>query len=423
MKISDPEFMQQKIRRLEKEIQDLNSKLNAHKVLVKQFQQAQKTKALASLAGGVAHDFNNILQAILGYTQLALMQKDRQENDYQTFCDIEAAVKKGSALTEQFLRIGRQMRPKYLPVNLNAVILETRNLLKRTISKMITIDLKLDDDLAMIHADKGQIEQILMNLIINARDAMADKGCLTLTTRNIVDPEKLPQALQAGASPEHVLLTVEDNGCGMSPKTLRHIFEPFYTHKKDGNGNGLGLSMVSAIVKNHDGYISCSSREGKGTVFRLYFPAVEHMPLVKEIRPPKISSEPRGRETILMVDDEADILNIGREMLQKFGYKVITAHSGEEAVEKYARQTIDSVILDVGMPGMGGINCLKEILNINHRAKVVIISGYTESDQIQEAMNLGAKAFLNKPYRINHLLVTVRKVLDEKDRQLEKLAG
>ena len=201
----------------------------------------------------------------------------------------------------------------------------------------------------------------------------------------------------------------------MTKEVKDRIFEPFYTQKKDGNGNGLGLSMVNAIVKNHGGFIDCSSRLGKGTVFRIYFPAVKRAPVVAEPSQEETRTNSRGQETILMVDDETDILNIGKEVLEKFGYKVITAHNGEEAVQKYTHHRVDSVILDVGMPGMGGINCLKKLMSIDRQVKVLIISGYGESDGIEEALSLGAKAFLNKPYRINNLLETVRIVLDEKD--------
>ena len=415
MKVSEPDHLQEKIERLQEEVRFLNSKVSSQSKLEEQLQRAQKTKALASLAGGIAHDFNNILQAILGYTQLALMHKDRQEPDYQTFCEIEAIVKKGGELTEQFLRIGRKMRPKNVPLNLNNSIAETKKLLRRTIPKMIDIDLKLADNLMLIDADKGQIEQILMNLSINARDAMPGKGKLTLTTKNILDNQEISKKHQSDPSGKYICLSVADTGCGMSSEMLQRIFEPFYTQKKDGNGNGLGLSMVNAIVKNHGGFIDCSSRLGKGTVFRIYFPAVKRAPVVAEPSQEETRTNSRGQETILMVDDETDILNIGKEVLEKFGYKVITAHNGEEAVQKYTHHRVDSVILDVGMPGMGGINCLKKLMSIDRQVKVLIISGYGESDGIEEALSLGAKAFLNKPYRINNLLETVRIVLDEKD--------
>jgi len=412
---SEQEGLKEKIERLEGTIQHLNSKVQERQELEKQLQQAQKMKALASLAGGIAHDFNNILQAILGYTQLALMQKEEQHPDYKTFAGIETIIKRGSALTDQFLRIGRKMQPKFAPMNINTAIIETRRLLRRTIPKMIDVKLELADNLKLINADTGQIEQVLINLSINARDAMSGKGILLLKTDNIELRRGILETHRDIPPGDYIRLTVADTGCGMPPETLAQVFEPFFTAKETGDGTGLGLAMVQAIVKNHGGYIDCSSRVGKGTVFKLYFPVLKQEPHRADSDKEEKKRSNGGKETILVVDDEVDILKIGKAVLQKFGYTVITAKNGEEAVQVFSRKTVDSVILDVGMPGMGGIDCLKNLLAIDQQAKVLISSGYVASNYVEEALNLGAKAFLSKPYRIQHLLETVREVLDNKE--------
>jgi len=406
--------LQKQVEVLNLEIRSLNAKIISQQQLEEQLLLADKMKALASLAGGIAHDFNNILQAILGYTQLALLNKTELDPDYKTFTEIEEIIKKGSELTGQFLAIGRKIRPQLIPLDLNESIEGTQKLLGRTFPKMIEIKLQLADDLNRINADKGQIEQILINLCINARDAMVNGGLLKITTENVTGPSRL-SVLERIASAGHVCLTVSDTGCGISPEIKERIFEPYFTAKSTGNGTGLGLSMVRAIVKNHGGTIECASEMGVGTEFKVFFPALaqEKVSPNKTVQPRRGGKSSRGKETILMVDDEVEILHIGEAVLRKYGYQVITAQSGEDALNLYSDKTVDSVILDVGMPGMGGITCLKELLAKNRSAKILISSGYVSDDHVTEALKVGAKAFLSKPYHIDNLLETVRRVLDE----------
>lgn len=406
--------LQKQVETLKGEIRSLNAKIISQQQMEEQLLLADKMKALASLAGGIAHDFNNILQAILGYTQLALLNKTELDPDYKTFTEIEEIIKKGSELTGQFLAIGRKIRPKLIPLDLNESIEGIQKLLGRTFPKMIEIRLQLADDLYRIKADKGQIEQILINLCLNARDAMVNGGMLKITTENVAGPGRLP-LLKRAAGPGYICLAVSDTGCGISPEIKERIFEPYFTAKPTGNGTGLGLSMVRAIVKNHGGTIECSSEMGVGTEFKVFFPALaqEGVSPNKTVQPQRGEKSSRGKETILMVDDEVEILNIGEAVLRKYGYQVITAQSGEDALNLYSDKTVDSVILDVGMPGMGGITCLKELLAKNRSAKILISSGYVSDEHVTEALKVGAKAFLSKPYRIDNLLETVRRVLDE----------
>jgi len=416
MKLMDHMELEKQVEALKREISSLNSKMVSQQQLEEQLLLADKMKALASLAGGIAHDFNNILQAILGYTQLALLNKTERDTDYKTFSEIEEIIKKGSELTGQFLAIGRKIRPRFIPLNLNESIEGIQKLLGRTFPKMIEIRLQLAGDLNRIHADKGQIEQVLINLCINARDAMVNGGVLKIATENVFDSRRI-SVLKGSDAAAHVCLTVSDTGCGIPTEIRDRIFEPYFTAKPAGDGTGLGLSMVRAIVKNHGGAIHCASEVGMGTEFKIFFPAVKQdgVTLNKTVQPQKDGMNNRGNETILMVDDEVEILHIGKVVLQKHGYQVITAQSGEDAINLYSDKTIDTVILDVGMPGMGGITCLKELLAKNKSAKILISSGYVSDDHVADALSLGAKAFLSKPYRIDNLLETVRRVLDGKD--------
>jgi signal transduction histidine kinase/CheY-like chemotaxis protein len=413
MDLAEQRQLEPKIERLEKEIRTLKTELDSRQKLDEQFCQAQKMEAVASLSGGIAHDFNNILQCILGFTELALTNKSEENPDFKILKQIESIIKKGSDLTEQFLAFGRDINPQITPLNFNSIVTEVQNLLRRTIPKMIEIELELADDLKNINAHAGQCEQVLLNLCINAKDAMAEGGKLILKTKNIPLKDNHSQTLLNLPPRDYVCLTVSDNGRGMTKKTLDHIYEPFFTTKAKGEGTGLGLSMVYAIVKNHGGHIECHSKKDKGTTFRIYFPVIHILEGPAESMSQKNAAKSyRGNETILVVEDEADILAICQELLQKNDYTVLTASSGEEGIETYAQNAVDLVLLDVGMPGIGGQKCLQELLAIDPKAKVIIASGYPLNGQIREAMNLGSQAFLAKPYRLDVFLKTIRNVLD-----------
>jgi len=415
MEMPENKDSQERIKQLEEEIRILKLKSIKRRQLEEQLYQAQKMEALASLSGGLAHDFNNILHCILGYTEMALMGKPKESPDYDTFCQIELMINKGSKLARQFLAFGRKIPLQFKPIDLNLVIRELMSLLRRTIPRMIDIELKLDQDLKMISADAGQCEQVLMNLSINSVNAMGKNGKLTFMTENVVlDPDH-PQTLLNPSSSEYILLTVSDTGHGMPQETLNRIYEPFFTTKE--KGTGLGLSIVYSIVKDHGGFIESDSNVGKGTAFRIYCPVLDSaVEPKKNVELKKTDKSLCGNERILIVDDEESVLKISAKILARNGYTVITAKNGEEGIIKYSQNFPDLVLLDIGMPGIGGIKSLQEMMGVDSKVKVVIMSGYSENKNIEEARKLGARAFLQKPYHVVELLKTIRSVLDKYSR-------
>jgi len=388
------------------------------KKVQEQLQQAQKMEAVGTLAGGISHDFNNLLQAIMGYTQIIIMGKDRDDPDLGKLKEIEKAAQRASELTRQLLTFSRKVESKLRPVDLNHEVRQVEKLLKRTIPKMIRIELHLQEEgLKIINADPAQMEQVMMNVAVNARDAMPEGGKLVIKTENITLDQEFCRT-HTGATPgEYVLLSISDTGHGMERETVKHIFEPFYTTKETGKGTGLGLSMVYAIVKNHHGYIACASEPGEGTTFRIYFPTMESGIMEQGAETDQEAGLPAGNETILLVDDEAFLRDLGAEILGRFGYTVLQAENGENALEIYEkkRAEISLIVLDLIMPGMGGKKCLEEILRVNPRAKVVVASGYSINGSPQDVLDAGARGYIRKPYDLREMLNAIRKLLDDKD--------
>ncbi len=388
--------------------------ISGRKQLEAQLSQAHKMEAIGTLAGGIAHDFNNILQAISGYTQLLMMNKKEDHPDHNKLASIDRSARRASELTERLLIFSRKVESHLRPVDLNHEVRQVVLLLERTIPKMIRIQTDLAEDLSFINADPVQLEQVLMNVAVNARDAMPDGGVLGFRTRNLRLSEEdalLHPALHPGS---YVLLRISDTGCGIDPKIMDHIYEPFFTTKPTGEGTGLGLAMVYGIVKNHGGAILCESPSGAGASFRIYFPVLpqEAIPDRKAMEQTQI---PGGRECILLVDDEESILEVGGDILGRYGYQTVSAGSGEEALDRYVREQgrIDLVILDLNMPGMGGRKCLQALKEADPKVKVVVATGHTSTDHAREALDLGAERFIPKPYRLKDMLKIVREVLDE----------
>jgi PAS domain S-box-containing protein len=374
---------------------------------------AKKMEAVGTLAGGIAHDFNNHLQGISGYIQLLMMRGDRDRTEQGWLLQIERSVKRAAALTKQLLIFSRKEESRLEPIDLNEVVRQAQKTLARTIPESITAELRLAAELASVDGDAVQLEHVLFNLGINAKDAMPDGGKIVIETRNVHLDEAFCRN-HVGVKPgAYVELTFADSGHGMDQETLERIFEPFYTTKGVGSGIGLGLAIVYGIVQSHHGLILCESNLDKGTTFRVYLPAQERdgaAPAKEERK----RGDYRGAETIIIVDDEPDIIDIGQNTLEQFGYTVLTARNGEEAVEIYTRQGdhIDLVILDLGMPGMGGERCLRELLRMNPAAKVLIASGYAATQTVQSILEAGATGFMAKPYRLEDMLKKVREVLD-----------
>jgi PAS domain S-box-containing protein len=395
------------------DLTDLKHAAKENKELEAQLQSSQRMESIGTLAGGIAHDFNNILQAIFGYTQIMLMTKSSEDSEYTKLQAIESSAQKASELTKRLLLFSRKAESVLKPVDLGQEVVQVSEMLKRTIPKMISIELQLAEKLNVINADAGQTEQIMMNLGINARDAMPDGGKMVFKTENVTLDEDFCKKNLGSTPGEYVRLSVSDTGQGMEKEVQEHIFEPFYTTKETGKGTGLGLSMVYGIVKNHRGYITCDSEPGQGTEFRLYFPVID-----QDIERLNTSEEnipiQQGCETILLVDDEQTHRELGKEVLSGFGYTVVTVPDGEGALEFFQKDKkwADLVILDLIMPGMGGMRCLKELLKENPLTKVLVASGYSIKGSAMDVIEAGAKAYISKPYDVKKMFKVVREVLD-----------
>jgi PAS domain S-box-containing protein len=390
--------------------------ITRRKKIEEQTRHAYKMEAVGVLAGGIAHDFNNVLQSVSGYIQLLLMRKAKDDPDCDYLDKVEQLIHGTKNLIRQLLIFGRRTKGNLKPVDINQEVRQMKAVLERLIPKMISIEMNLCDDLKPVNMNPTKIKQTIMNLMINARDAMSDGGRLIVETENTVLNEEYC-ALHLGATPgRYVLLAISDTGCGMDSKTLKHIFEPFYTTKEVGKGTGLGLAIVYGTVKDSKGYITCDSEPGQGTIFRLYFPAFERVVENVEQTPEHkgLRALYSDNESILLVDDNKSILDIACDMLGQYDYRTVAAGSGEEAVEIYERKgdQIDLVILDIGMPGMGGHNCFKELLRINPKIKVLIATGYSVNGKVKETIEAGAAGFIGKPYRLIDLVKKVREVLD-----------
>jgi CheY-like chemotaxis protein/two-component sensor histidine kinase len=319
----------------------------------------------------------------------------------------------GADLVRRLLTFARKTESRVEPLNLNDKITQIRELIYRTIPKMIHIELMLSEHPTFINADASQVDQIIMNLAVNAGHAMQEGGSLVIETKAVaLDRAYCLDHIEA--IPGHyVLLSVSDTGHGIDRKTMERIFEPFFTTKGPGIGTGLGLSVVYGIVKQHGGHITCYSEPGAGATFRIYFPAM--VSEAKYEKPIDLTVPKGGPETILLVDDDETVRDVGEEMLCEYGYRVITAPNGREALEIYRseRESISLVILDLFMPGMGGKECLQALLRMDPKVRVLLVSGFTRNDEITDALNSGAKGFIGKPVDISQFLEKIRKIIDE----------
>ena len=388
--------------------------MTEHLKLSEQLVQAQKMEAIGTLAGGIAHDFNNLLQVTLGYSEFLLAEKRKDDPEFEDLSKIFQAAQSGAELVQRLLMFSRKVESKPIPLNLNKQIVQVEKLLRRTIPKMIDIKLDLSQQLMEVEADPTQVEQILMNLAINARDAMPDGGRLTINTKNTNLDEEYCK-IHVGVKPGvYVALSVSDTGRGIDAETVEHIFEPFFTTKEIGRGTGLGLATVYGIIRQHGGHIICESEVCKGSTFSVYFPAI--LSRLEHVAESVLEMPACGTETVLLVDDEDSVRELGNRIMTNNGYKVLTAANGEAALEVYGKEKerIALVILDLIMPIMGGKDCLKKILAIDPHAKILIASGYSADASTREFIELGAQGFVSKPFRLNELLRQVRKALDER---------
>ncbi len=366
--------------------------------------QAQKMEAIGHLAGGIAHDFNNLLTGILGYANLLSLKEGVEPEVAKASGVIQRSAERASQLTAQLLGFAEQGKNLTVPVDLARVIASVTGVLERTQDPRIRIVTSLHPDVGCALGDPSQLGQVVMNLAINACDAMPLGGQLKITTEPATLDEAFCPEMERVSPGKYLLLSVSDTGVGISPENLERIFDPFFTTKAPGKGTGLGLSMVFGIVKNHGGCVDVRSEAGAGSVFRVFLPeSPEGVLSEKAAMDPALP--PRGRGRILLVDDQEPVREVAKDMLEALGYEVITASDGLEGISRYRDlwREIDLVILDMVMPNMSGGNCFRRMREINPKARVVLSSGYSMDGSIQDVMKEGILAFLQKPYRLEEL--------------------
>ena len=400
------EELERRVAERTEQLQQANAALvrdmEQRKKLENQLVQAQKMESVGTLAGGIAHDFNNLLNIIQGYAFILRGHCEQNDEIEESLVAINDTVKRGSALVHQLLTLGHRSRGIELrPVDINILVEGLIVLIRHTFPKTIELDQILETDIPPIAGDKNQIEQALLNLCVNARDAMANRGTLTFKTRSVTGA--MLQHLGDNLEGQYVCIEVTDTGVGMAERVRSRIFEPFFTTKDTGQGTGLGLSVVYGIVKNHDGFIDVESKPMAGTSFRLYFPAQSSDAALKEPIA-KIDAQPmmvsNSTATVLVVEDEERMLHALGKILAKQGYTVLKASDGEMALDTYERhhETIDVVLLDIGLPKMSGRDVLLRMKNRNPDVKVVIASGHFEDEMNSDIDQAGVKHLLRKPY-------------------------
>ena len=399
--------------------------ITERKQLEAQLRQVQKMEGIGRLAGGVAHDFNNLLTAILGYTDMLARQLPAAGSqapsgatalDWQRIHDgvqeIRRAAERAATLTQGLLAFSRSQVLQPTIIDVNAAVTAMEALLRRLIGENIDLATFLDPSLARVKADVSQLEQVMMNLVVNAKDAMPNGGKLTIETANVELDDTYAQSRVAVIPGSYVRLAVSDNGCGMDGDTKLRVFEPFFTTKERGKGTGLGLSTVYGIVKQSGGYIWVYSEAGHGTTFKVYLPTVRApLPDRPEMPPPEPA--PRGRETVLLVEDEEIVRTLVRQVLTWHGYHVIEARTGEEALKIIERgDPFDLLLTDVIMPGMSAIELVKIVESKRPHLKVIYMSGYTDHAIVRNGLLAGNVPFLQKPFAPDRLAHKIREVLN-----------
>ncbi len=382
-----------------------------YKRLEEQLIQAQKMEAVGQLAGGIAHDFNNILTAIIGYSSIILEDLEKDDPVAVRVGHILGGAEKGANLVQNLLTFSRKQTTNPKPIDLNDTIRSIHNLLRRLIREDIELRVLLSEDDLPVMADSGQIEQMLMNLVTNARDAMPEGGILTIRTEKVRIDEMFVKTHGFGQTGLYSLIAISDTGIGMDDKTKERIFEPFFTTKEVGKGTGLGMAMVYSIIKQHNGYIDVYSEQNKGTTFKIYLPLLGY-PGREEIGSTRYEEIKGGNETILIAEDDPEVRSLISEILKGSGYNVIEASDGEEAFNKFLekKENVDLVLLDLIMPGKNGKQVYEMIREIRPGIKSLFMSGYSfdilKDDSIEESK------FISKPVSPRELLKRIRHLLD-----------
>ena len=380
----------------------------ARKVLEAKVQQAQKLEAIGTLASGIAHDFNNLLMGIQGNVSLIQLDLDSTHPHYKRLENIEKQVQNGAMLTSELIAYARRRRYEVRPLDLNQLVKDTSETFGRT-RKEITIHLRLFDNLLSIEADSGQMEQVLFNLFVNAADSMPRGGDLFLKTINVTHKDMRGKLYEPKRG-DYVLLTVADTGMGMERETLERVFDPFFTTKEMGRGTGLGLASAYGIIKAHGGYIDVGSKKGQGTTFSIYLPGSKR-PVLKVVK--TVEAVVEGAGTVLLVDDEAVVLEVGRDLLEAMGYRVLVARDGKQGVEVYKKNQdeINIVVLDIVMPHMGGGEAYDRLKEINPNVKVLLSSGFSIHSEAAEILERGCDGFIQKPFKMKDLSQAIKEVL------------
>jgi two-component system cell cycle sensor histidine kinase/response regulator CckA len=379
-----------------------------------QVRQAQKMESIGTLAGGIAHDFNNILMGIQGNASLMGLKTEPEHPNYEKIKNIEMYVESGTELTRQLLGFARRGKYHAIATDVNDVINKSATMFGRT-KKEIQIKMELAPDIWTAEVDRGQIEQALLNLYVNAWQAMPHGGELYLKTENVVLDSEFVNSKPYKVEPgDYIKITVTDTGIGIDRETRERIFEPFFTTKEMGRGTGLGLASVYGVIKNHGGYINVYSEIDEGTAFTIYLPA-SRKKIEKQVEKAVVTVA-MGSGTILLIDDEEMIIKVGNELLQELGYDVLPARSGQQAIELYEKNAdkIDLVIMDMIMPGMGGGETFDRLKKINPEIKVLLSSGYSINGQASKILERGCDGFIQKPFNLIQLSDKISQIISEK---------
>ncbi|MHC4401137.1 MAG: PAS domain S-box protein [Planctomycetota bacterium] len=404
-------------------MRDISERKSAEEALRKkdeELRQSQKLEAIGGLAGGIAHEFNNLLQAIGGYTKYAMEGLSPEEQRHQDLEQVLKAADRATTLTRQLLGFSRRQVLRRKNIQPNEVVADLTKMVRPVIGEHIQLDLSLGEDVGTVYADLGELQQVLLNLCLNARDAMPSGGELLLKTENTVLSEAFCEAYPDTHPGRHVTLSVSDTGCGMSPEVRQHIFEPFFTTKKVGQGSGLGLATVYGVVQQHGGAIHAYSEVGKGSTFKIFLPAVDAAPDRDEAE--RALPPPGGTETILLAEDEPMVRNLGVRVLESAGYKVMVASDGQEALDVYEQNedVISLLLLDTVMPKLDGHEVYRRAKERNPTIRVVFCTGYDPETSRFDRIKDNNLNLVEKPFDPDALLRTVREVLDaEEPCQLE----
>jgi len=387
--------------------------ITERKRLEAQLFQAQKMEAIGILAGGVAHDFNNILTAIQGYADLAMMKVDETDPLYRDLKQIDISATRAASLTRQLLLFSRRQPMQFTSFNLNTTVDNLLKMLHRLIGEDITINTDLDSELWTVQADAGNIEQAIMNLTVNARDAMPEGGIINIKTESVNVDKQYCKTYTYARPAKFVCLTVEDTGIGMDKETIQHIFEPFFSTKGPGKGTGLGLSVVYGIVKQHEGWVNVYSEPGQGSTLRFYLPAISIKPKKESKEKISLDEFQGSGERILLVEDEEGVREFAIKALGENGYIIYEAANAEEALNIFEKEAgnFDLIFSDVVLPGKSGLQLVDQLLPLKGKLKVLLSSGYTDHKSQWPVIQERGFRFLQKPYALTDLLRAIKEAI------------